>query len=133
MTTAHKVIGNRTELLAAIATQNPKAVEIDGITFLIRKISFGEAVAWQEARLKAQEAGGDDSQEAMLLMVGFALAGSDGSPILNAGDDAKAVLAGLPASTIAALFNAAIEHGGLNKAAKETIEGNSEAAAASSS
>lgn len=133
MTTAHKVIGNRAELLASIAKQSPKTIDIDGATFLLRKISFGEAVAWQDARQKASDAGGDDSQDAMLVMVGFALANADGTPMLSSEDDAKTVLAGLPASTIAALFNAAIEHGGLNKAAKESIEGNSEAAAASSS
>lgn len=133
MTTGSTVIGNRTELLAAIGRQTPKKIDIDGVTFLLRKISFGEAVAWQDERQKAQDAGNDDSQDAMLLMVGFALANADGTPMLNSGDDAKAVLSGLPASTIATLFNAAIEHGGLNKGAKESVEGNSEAAAGSCS
>lgn len=133
MRESQQVISSRADLLAAIGRQTPRAVEIDGATFLLRKISFGEAVAWQEERQKAQEAGGDDSQDAMLTMVGFALANADGSRMLGSADDARAVLASLPASTVAAIFNAAVEHSGLNKGAREAVEGNSEAAAASSS
>lgn len=107
---------NTPDVLASILDSSPcRDVTVGGATYRIRKLTLGEAVAWNESET--------DAASRMTRLIGYALANDEGGRLLT-DEQAAALVPRMPVSVATELFNAALDHSGLSRAAAAEIEGN---------
>lgn len=125
---APNAITDKDSLLALVQRDLPKEIQVADHTFYVRKLSLKEAADWAASRSAVE----DDSAAQMVSLLAVALANPIGARLLTDAE-AKEIIPSIPAHVVAQLFNEAIDHSGMSKAAQAANLGNSDAAATSSS